>query len=267
MRRSTLDGKVALVTGGTSGLGSAAVKVLSREGARVVIAARGAGDARDLAYEIEQAGGQATFLAVDVTSGTEVQELMREVATRYGRLDCAFNNAGTEEGNHSSAADFSEADFDRVVAVNFKSVWLCMKYEIQQMLQQRPSGGTIVNTSSISGLGGDAMGALYSAAKSGVLALTKAAAQDYGRLGIRINAIVPGRLQTPFLDRVLNRAARGDQRAVSALEAYWADRVPLGRIGKPEEAAEAAVWLLSDASSYVSGHSLIVDGGLTAPFR
>jgi NAD(P)-dependent dehydrogenase (short-subunit alcohol dehydrogenase family) len=154
-----------------------------------------------------------------------------------------------------------------VIGVNLKGVWLCLKHEIQQMLRQQPAGGAIVNTSSVNGLGGAPQGALYSATKSGVLALTKSAAQDYARHGIRVNALVAGAFETPMLERVFDRASGCPPEAREAVAAHYRQLIPLGRIGRPEEAVEAAVWLCSDAASYVTGHSMIVDGGMTATVR
>jgi NAD(P)-dependent dehydrogenase (short-subunit alcohol dehydrogenase family) len=182
----------------------------------------------------------------------------------YGRLDYAFNNAATEGKVLAPTADFSEEEFDYTVAVNLKGVWLCMKHQIRQMLNQQPSGGAIVNTSSVNGLGGVAHGAIYAATKAGVLALSKSAAQEYASQNIRVNILVAGGFKTPMLERVFERASGGDSEAASAAEKQIEQMIPLQRIGRPEEAAEAAVWLCSDAASYVTGHSMIVDGGLTA---
>ena len=186
---------------------------------------------------------------------------------RYGRLDHAFNNAAVAKGAFALTADFDEDEFDEVMRTNLKGVWLCMKHEIRQMLAQDPPGGALVNTSSVNGLGGSPQGALYSASKAGVLALTKSAAQEYAQQGIRVNALVPGAIRTPMLEGVFARAAGDDPEKTLAVEAQYTRMVPLGRIGNPDEAAEAAVWLCSDAASYVTGHSMIVDGGWTAPMR
>ena len=186
---------------------------------------------------------------------------------RFGRLDCALNNAASVEEPFLNTADFTEEQFDRSLALNLKSVWLSMQQEIRQLLAQDPPGGAIVNTSSVNGLGGVSQGALYAMAKAGILALTKSAALEYGRQGIRVNALVAGGFRTPMLEGVLDRASRGNAETRAAIEKRFCDIVPLGRIGRPEEAAEAAVWLCSDAASYVNGHSMIVDGGWTAPYR
>ena len=257
-------GKVVLVTGGSSGIGRATALAFARQGASVVIASRGVERGRAVLQELQDLGVDAAFIPTDVSSGTEVQAMVRQVVERFGRLDCAFNNAATVSvGVFKAAADFSEEEFDRHIALNLKSVWLCMRHEIPQMLRQE-GGGAIVNTSSINGLGGVPQNAFYAAAKAGVLALSKSAAQEYASRGIRINALVAGGFRTPMLEGVLEQVSPGNP---SAAEAGFAQMVPLGRIGRPEEAADAVLWLCSDAASYVTGHSLIVDGGVTAPYR
>lgn len=262
-----LEGRVALVTGGSSGIGRASALAFAREGAKVVIAARGVERGEMVAREIVEAGGEAVFVRADVSKVSETQRLIDRVVETYGRLDCAFNNAATEDGAFALTADFSEAEFDLALSVNLKSVWACMKYEIKQMLGQENAGGCIVNTSSVNGLGGAAQGSLYSAAKSGVLALTKSAAQEYAQHGIRVNALVAGAFRTPMLERVFVKAAGGEASGTEAVEAQYTSLIPQGRVGHPEEAAEAVVWLCSDAASYVTGHSMIVDGGMTASMR
>ena len=262
-----LSRKVALVTGGSSGIGRAAALAFSREGARVVIAARGSERGLAVVAEVEAAGGEARFVACDLARPGAAAELVAETVRAYGRLDCAFNNAATTDGALKPTADFSDDEFERTIAANLRSVWACMKHEIRQMLEQQPGGGAIVNTSSVNGLGGAAHGALYSAAKAGVLALTKSAAQEYATAGIRVNALVAGAFRTPMLEGIFERVGGGDPAAAAAVEAQYASMVPLGRIGRPEEAAQAAVWLCTDAASYVTGHSMIVDGGWTAATR
>ncbi|HEX9893733.1 MAG TPA: glucose 1-dehydrogenase [Gemmatimonadales bacterium] len=258
------EGRVALVTGGSSGIGRATALGFAREGAAVVIASRGSERGEVVRRELEALGAQAEFVPTDVADPEQVAALVRGTVERFGRLDCAFNNAATiEVGSFALTADFSEAEFDRHLASNLKSVWLCMKYEIGQMLSQG-SGGAIVNTSSINGLGGVARNALYAIAKAGVLGLTKSAAQEYAGNGIRINALVGGGFRTAMLQGVFETVSPQDP---AAAEAGFSQMIPLGRIGWPEEAAAAVLWLCSDAASYVIGHSLIVDGGLTAPFR
>lgn len=257
-------GQVALITGGSSGIGRATALAFAREGAAVVIASRGAERGAAVQRELADLGAEAEFIPTDVSRGDQVEALVRRTVERFGRLDCAFNNAAAlEVGVFKPSADFSEDEFDQHLAVNLKSVWLCMKHQITQMLRQG-TGGAIVNTSSLNGLGGVAHNALYAAAKAGVLGLTKSAAQEYAKHGIRINALVAGGFRTPMLEGVFERVSPQDP---SAAEAGLSQMVPLGRIGEPEEAANAVLWLCSEAASYVIGHSLIVDGGVTAPFR
>jgi NAD(P)-dependent dehydrogenase (short-subunit alcohol dehydrogenase family) len=261
------EGKVALVTGGSSGIGRAAAMAFARAGACVVVAARGEERGRDAVQQIQAAGGQATFICADVSQSEQVQHLVEKTVAEYGRLDCAFNNAACIEEPLAPIADFSEPQFDRSIALNLKSVWLCMKYEIRQMLSQNPAAGAIVNTSSVNGLGGAPLAALYAAAKAGVLALTKSAALEYARRGIRVNAFVAGGFDTPMLEAAIDRASRGNPQLRDTVVKSYEGMVALGRIGRPEEAAQAALWLCSGAASYVTGHSMIVDGGWTAAMR
>ena len=257
-------GKVALVTGGSSGIGRAVARGFAREGASVVIASRGAERGEAARRELEESGGPALFVPSDVSRAAEVEALVARTVDRFGRLDYAFNNAAAlDVGAFKSTAEFGEEEFDGHMALNLKSVWLCLKQEIGQMLRQG-AGGAIVNTSSVNGLGGVPLNALYAAAKAGVLALTKSAALEYARQGIRINALVAGAFRTPMLEGVFKRVVPDD---TAAAEATYTQMVPMGRIGRPEEAAEAVLWLCSDAATYVTGHSMIVDGGVTAPYR
>jgi NAD(P)-dependent dehydrogenase (short-subunit alcohol dehydrogenase family) len=259
---SSLQGKVALVSGGSSGIGRA----FARAGAKVVIAARGSERGQEAEKELKAQGADARFIQADVSVAEDVAELVASAVRTYGRLDAAFNNAATMDGALSLTANFTEQEFDRSIAMNLKSVWLCMREEIRQMLAQSPSGGAIVNTSSVNGLGGAQGGSLYSAAKAGVLALTKSAAQEYATVGIRVNALVAGAFRTPMLESVFQRIGQTDEGA-AAVESQYTGLVPMRRIGRPDEAAEAVLWLCSDAASYVTGHSMIVDGGMTAATR
>jgi NAD(P)-dependent dehydrogenase (short-subunit alcohol dehydrogenase family) len=263
----SLQGKVVLVTGGSSGIGRSAAEAFARSGARVVLAARGRERGDETARAIRREGGEARFVQADVAREEEVLRLIAETVAAYGRLDAALNNAATVDGAFALTADFSEDQFDRSITANLKSVWLCMAHEIRQMLAQAPTGGVIVNTSSVNGLGGAAGGSLYSAAKAGVLALTKSAAQEYAGRGIRVNALVAGAFRTPMLERVFEVAGGDSADGKERVEAQYTSLIPLRRIGTPEEAAAAAVWLCSDAASYVTGHSMIVDGGMTAATR
>jgi NAD(P)-dependent dehydrogenase (short-subunit alcohol dehydrogenase family) len=264
---SVLEGKIALITGGSSGIGRATALAFAREGARVVIAARRAERGDRVVEEIKAAGGEGFFVAADVSQADQVEALVGSVVERYGRLDCAFNNASSHETSFAMTADFGEDEFDRTVAVNLKGVWLGMKYEIRYMMRQEPRGGVIVNTSSVNALGGVAQGSLYAATKAGVLALTKSAALEYAAQGIRVNALVPGAFRTPMLEHGIDMYAGGDPDLRERVEEGYRQVIAMGRIGQPEEAAEAVVWLCSDRASYVTGHSMIVDGGLSAPLR
>ncbi len=262
-----LDGKVAVVTGGSSGIGRAAALAFAREGARVLIAARGVERGEAVVKEIQAAGGIALFVPADVSRAADVEQLIGKTVEAFGRIDCAFNNAAAVDEPLTPTADFTEEQFDHSLSVNLKSVWLCMRQEIRQMLAQDPPGGSIVNASSINGLGGAPHAALYSAAKAGVLGLTKSAALEYTPQGIRVNAIAFGPFRTPMLETQIDRMTGGKPAAREAFEKRVTELVAAGRVGRTEEAAEAVVWLASSAASYVTGHTMIVDGGLSAPLR
>jgi len=263
MNGKRFDGKVALVTGGSSGIGRATALAFAREGASVVVASRGRDRGLAVVEELKQIPSDAEFIRADVSQAHEVDALMRRVLERFGRLDVAVNNAAAiDVGVFKPIADFQEVEFDQHMALNVKSVWLCMKHEITRMMAQ--SGGAIVNTSSVTGLGGSPQSAFYAAAKAAVVALTKSAALECARHGIRINALVPGAFDTPMLDHVFTRISPEDP---AAAEEGYKQRIPMGRLGTPEEAADAVLWLCSDQASYITGHSLIIDGGLTAAFR
>jgi NAD(P)-dependent dehydrogenase (short-subunit alcohol dehydrogenase family) len=246
-------GKVALVTGGSSGIGRAAALAFAREGAIVVLASRGVERGDAAAAEVRAAGGEAVFVPTDVSRAAEVQALVNRVAERYGRLDCAVNNAGAPS-LPAPAVECTEAYWDEVMAVNLKGVWLCLKYEIPLLL--RGDGGAIVNTASVIGQVGMPGVAAYVASKHGVVGLTKAAALECALAGVRVNAVCPGVIHTPGVERFVD----GDTRA----EAMLTSLMPLGRLGTPEEVAAAVLWLCSDAASFVTGHALLVDGGWAA---
>lgn len=249
-----LDGKAALVTGAGSGIGRATALACAREGAKIIVADIGVEGGEATVSMIKNAGGEATFVPVNVTQAAEVEAMVAAAVSTYGRIDCAHNNAGIE-GVFATTADYPEEDWDRVMAVNLKGVWLCMKYEIPQMLQQ--SGGAIVNTASLAGLVGAKRMPAYVASKHGVAGLTKTAALEYAKSGIRINAVCPGIIHTSMVDRMFLSRRPDLEDRLAAVE-------PMGRLGKPEEVAEAVVWLCSDAASFVTGHTMTVDGGIYA---
>ena len=250
-----LEGRSALITGGGGGIGRATALAFAREGARVAVADLASAAAEETVAAINEAGGQAMSLTGDITNAEVVQEAVAKVVTAYGRLDCAFNNAGIApqhvEARRMKTAEWSEASFDRMIAVNLKSVWLCMKYEILQM--QTQGGGSIVNTSSILGLVAFPGGVAYTAAKHGVIGLTKTAALEYADDRIRVNAVCPGFIKTPMTTETQKERAE-----------VITSRTALGRFGEPDEIAEMVVWLCSDRASYATGSAYTVDGGWTA---
>jgi len=248
-----LAGKVALVTGAGSGIGRASALAFAREGAKVIVADVATDGGRETAHSIEEQGGEAFFVQADVSAAGDVREMIERAVTTYGRLDCAFNNAGIE-GEMATTAECSEDNFDRTIAINLKGVWLCMKYELPQMLEQ--GGGAIVNCASIAGLVGFPNLPAYTASKGGIVQLTRTAALEYAQSGIRVNALCPGVIHTPMVDRITNRDPE--------TEAQFTAMEPIGRMGAPEEMAEAALWLCSDAASFVTGHPLVADGGMVA---
>jgi len=248
-----VEGKVALVTGGASGIGRATALTFAREGAKLVIADMNEDGGQQTVHLITEQGGEAIFVRTDVSQAVEVQALISKAVETYGRLDCAHNNAGIAGGVRARTAEYPEDRWHQVIAVNLTGVWLCMKYEIPQMLHQ--GGGTIVNTASAAGLVGSRGTSAYVASKHGVVGLTKTAALEYAQQGIRVNCVCPGAIQTPMTDRAWSDPER--RARVIASE-------PIGRIGNPEEVAEAVVWLCSDAASFVTGHAMSIDGGLVA---
>ncbi len=249
----SLKGKVALVTGGSLGIGRACALVFAREGAKVAVADVLIEDGERVVREINEAGGEAIFVRTDVSRAVEVEALINTVIKAYGRLDYAINNAGIE-GTIAPTVNCTEENWDRTININLKGVWLCMKYEIPQMIKQ--GGGAIVNMASVAGLVGFKGLPAYCASKGGVVQLTRTAALEYARDGIRINAVCPGVIRTPMVERVTGGKPEAEAQFI-ALE-------PVGRMGRPEEVAEAAVWLCSDGASFVTGHPMVVDGGLVA---
>jgi NAD(P)-dependent dehydrogenase (short-subunit alcohol dehydrogenase family) len=247
-----LTGKVALVTGGGGGIGRATALAYAREGAKVAVVDIDGGAARNVAEAVSALGGETIALATDVSSSEQVAAMVEQVVARFGRLDIAFNNAGIDI-EHEPLALTSEETFDKLMSVNVKGVWLCMKYEILQMLKQ--GGGAIVNTSSVGGLIGAPRQPIYGTTKHAVLGMTKAAALEYGRKGIRINAVCPGVIRTEMMERAIERDPRR--------KAHIEQAHPIGRVGEAEDIANAVVFLSSDAAAFMIGHSMVVDGGYT----
>jgi NAD(P)-dependent dehydrogenase (short-subunit alcohol dehydrogenase family) len=248
---TTFKDKVALVTGGTSGIGRATAIAFAEKGAKVVIADWIENE--DTLNLIKASGCEAIFVKCDVSKATEVKAMVEKTIAAFGRLDYAFNNAGIE-GITAKTPDCTEENFDKTIAVNLKGIWLCMKYEIPEILKQ--GKGVIINCSSVAGLVGFAGLPAYVASKHGVVGLTKTTALEYAKLGIRVNAVCPGVIQTPMIDRLTGKTKEAIEQ-FKGLE-------PIGRFGLPDEIANAVIWMCSDEASFVTGHAMAVDGGFVA---
>ena len=250
-----LEGKISLVTGAGSGIGRATSLVMAREGATIVVSDINADGGEETVSAIKEAGGEGMFVHADVSRPDDVAALIGQVVAAYGRLDCAHNNAGVEGFMAGRLHEYPEEDWDRLINVNVKGVWLCLKHEIPQMMQQ--GGGAIVNTASAAGLVGSRRLSAYVASKHAVVGLTKAAALEYARDGIRVNAVCPGIIDTPMVRRLAGGREADYEATISV-------RQPIGRLGTPEEIAESVTWLCSEAASLVTGLAMAVDGGFTA---
>ena len=248
-----LMGKVAIVTGGTSGIGRDTCVLFAKAGAKVVVAGRREIEGKETLELVRAVGGDGMFVKADVSQTAQVQALLQETVKKFGRLDVAFNNAGIE-GNTLPIVEQPEAEWDRTIAINLKGVWLCLKYEMQQMLKQG-GPGAIVNMSSVAGLIGSSGFATYCASKHGVLGLTKSAALEGAPHGIRVNAVCPAVIETPMGERLF-----GDPQ----VRKYMTGLHPIGRFGTPMEVAEAVLWMCSDGASFMTGQSLVLDGGFLA---
>ena len=250
---TALENKVALVTGGTTGIGRDTAVLFAKAGAKVVVSGRRETEGKETSNLIRAAGGDGLFVKSDVSKSSDVQSLVQKTVEKFGRLDIAFNNAGIE-GKWVPLIEQSLADWDAVIDINLKGTWLCLKYEIQQMLKQG-GGGTIVNMSSVAGLMGAAGAGVYCASKHGVIGLTRTAALEHAAHGIRVNAVCPAVIETAMSDRAF--ADPEANKRVLALH-------PIGRFGKPMEVAEAVLWLCSSKSSFMTGHHIVLDGGMLA---
>jgi NAD(P)-dependent dehydrogenase (short-subunit alcohol dehydrogenase family) len=247
-------GKVVLVTGAASGIGRATALAFGRAGASVVVADTSVDGGHMTAALIVEAGGKALFVKTNVTNAADVDAMVDKAVSHYGRIDCAVNGAAVEE-EHLPLGEGEDDQFDRIMNVNVKGVWLCMKSELRQMLRQE-GGGVILNVADVGGLVAAPNRAIYSASKHAVIGLTKTAAVEYAKSDIRVNSLCPGAVKTPMLARLLERDPGRDKKLKSAH--------PMGRIAEPAEIANAALWLCSEQASFVTGHQLAIDGGLTA---
>ena len=251
-----MQGKAALVTGGSTGIGRATTLLFARNGAKVIVADINVEQGQETVDMVERSGGEATFIKTDVSKDADVQELIKKAVETYSRLDYAYNNAGIlYRGPDASTIGCSEKDWDHLMSTNLKGVWLCMKDVTPQMIKQ--GARAIVNTSSIAGLVALPDSAAYNASKHGVTGITKAAAIENARKGVRINAVCPAFIKTAMVSKPTGRDD-------DPLKILLDNNMPLGRMGEPEEVAEAVVWLCSDAASFITGHALPVDGGWVA---
>jgi NAD(P)-dependent dehydrogenase (short-subunit alcohol dehydrogenase family) len=251
--KGSFAGKVAFVTGAANGIGRAAALAFAREGARVVVADVSEQGNQETVRLIEAQGGRALAVRCDVSRAEDVKTALDRTVEAFGRLDFAFNNAGVEQKKLTPLAELDEEEWDRILNIDLRSVFLCMKYEIPLILKQ--GGGAIVNTSSGAGVVGIKGNPAYTAAKHGVIGLTRSAALDYAAQNVRVNAVCPGYIDTPMMGRFTGGTSEGRAKVIA--------EEPVGRMGKPEEIAAAVVWLCSDAAAFVIGHAMVIDGGQT----
>ena len=249
--KKEFENKIAIVTGGSFGIGRATAIAFAKKGAKVVVV--DCIEDNETINLIKEAGGEAIFIKCDVSKDSDVKAMVEKTVNTFGRIDYAFNNAGIE-GMSAITHECTDEIWEKTIGVNLKGVWLCMKYEIQQMLKQ--GKGAIVNTASIAGLVGFQGLPAYVASKHGVIGLTKTAALEYAKLGIRVNAVCPGIIKTSMADRLTGKNKEAEKQ--------FENMEPIGRMGQPEEVAEAVIWLCSDAASFVTGDSMAVDGGWIA---
>lgn len=250
--------KVALVTGGSSGMGRAAALQFAKQGAKVVVAARRESAGNETVRQIQHLGGEASFVQTDVSQPAEIEALIQKAIALYGQIDYAFNNAGTE-GVFAPMTQLTEKNWDHTINTNLKAVWLCLKYEIEQMVKQG-TGGAIVNTSSWLAKGGLMGSTIYSASKGGLDGMVRAAALEGAQHGIRVNNVNPGIIDTEMFRRFGNPDDPND-----AVVSAFTHHIPLKRLGSSEEVAEAIVWLCSDAATYITGQTILIDGGFAIP--
>lgn len=248
-----LRDKVALITGGTSGIGRDTAVLFAREGAKVVLTGRREAEGQETVALAGAAGGDATFVKGDVARSADVKAFVQKTVEKYGRIDVAFNNAGIE-GKWLPVTDLPEEEFDQVISINVKGVWLSMKYEIEQMLKQG-AGGAIVNMSSVAGLMGAAGASAYTASKHAVIGMTRTAALEYAKAGIRVNAVCPAVIVTPMAERAFGEPA---------VNKWVLSQHAIGRFGQPMEVAEAVLWMCSDKASFMTGEYMVMDGGMMA---
>ncbi|WP_075980719.1 SDR family NAD(P)-dependent oxidoreductase [Bacillus massilinigeriensis] len=252
------NNKVALITGGTSGIGLSVAASLAQKGAKVVVVGRNSSKGEEAIQELKQIHSDVVFLSKDVSQSSEIKQMVDETLSIFGTLDFAFNNACHAEMTPARTHEFSEEDFDRMMGITIKSVWLCMKYELQAML--KGGGGSIVNTSSLDAFVCHPGITAYTVGKSGIITLSKCVAREYGKQGIRVNTLTPGAIRTPMIERKFEGLSKEEG---NMLEEKYQNINALGRMGTPEEAANVVTWLMSEKSSYITGQNIILDGGVS----